>query len=76
MPRCFTALLPALPLLVLCTASTTHADEAAILTDIQAFFETGNGVRREELARRIETDPDYDRTRLSHWLHLGLSFDR
>ncbi|MCH8807848.1 MAG: hypothetical protein IH986_17420 [Planctomycetes bacterium] len=50
-------------------ASPAVADEAAILSDIKAFFESGDIDRRESIARRIESDPDYDRAKVGEWLN-------
>lgn len=58
-----------LPLLLLRTASTARADEATVLADIEAFFQTSDEARREEIARRIESDPAYDRRKVNAWLH-------
>ena len=53
----------------------SRADEPAILADIKAFFQTADLDRREELARRIESDAVYDRVKLRDWLHQADLFE-
>jgi predicted esterase len=65
----FFALVHTLPLFFLCPIPASRADEAAILADIRAFFESDDEARREGIARRVESDPAYDRTNVSGWLH-------
>ncbi|MFQ5805495.1 MAG: hypothetical protein ACE5I3_03485 [Phycisphaerae bacterium] len=77
MPRCLAAVFCRLPLFFVCAASAAsaaRADEVAILADIKAFYETSDATLRAEMARRIETDPDYDRARVSGWLHQATLF--
>jgi len=61
--------------LALSAATAARADQIEILTQFQAFFETDNADRRGEIARRIESDPSYDRARVSEWLHAAGLFD-
>jgi poly(3-hydroxybutyrate) depolymerase len=60
--------------LVLWAATPARADQAAILANLKAFFETDNADQRAELARQIESDPTYDRARVSAWLHAAELF--
>jgi len=75
MPRYLAAFVYALLLFFLGTASAAQADEAAILADIKAFFETSDEARRGETARRVESDPAYDRTKVRGWLHRADLFE-
>lgn len=68
MPRRLATFAHALPWLLLCATAAARADEAAILADLKAFFETDDPARREELARRVESDPGYNRASVSGWL--------
>lgn len=52
----------------------TRADEAAIRADIEAFFQTDDSVRRQQLASQIQADPAYDRAKVSQWLHRANLF--
>ncbi len=62
--------MPGIVLLVaLAGGGAGRADEAAILADMRAFFETEDTARRVELAERIEQDPAYDRAQVRAWLH-------
>ncbi len=57
------------PMLVLMMSHAAVADQTAILAELKAFFGTDNANQREEISRRIESDPVYDRARVSEWLH-------
>jgi poly(3-hydroxybutyrate) depolymerase len=46
-------------------------EEAAVLAALKRFFHATDPAEREELARRIESDPVYDRARVSEWLHAA-----
>jgi pimeloyl-ACP methyl ester carboxylesterase len=59
--------------LILCAAA--RASQPTILTDIKAFFETGHGDQRQQIVQRIESDPAYDRERVSEWLHAASLFE-
>ncbi len=58
-------------MLLTLTGTGLEAGEARILDDLQAFFEAGDANReqRRALIERIRSDPAYDRSRLSAWLH-------
>ena len=45
------------------------ADDRAIVADIEAFFRTGELAVRENIVTRIESNPAYQRDRVSDWLH-------
>nr|MBU0617045.1 prolyl oligopeptidase family serine peptidase [Planctomycetota bacterium] len=75
MSRHSAALARTLPPLILCAAAVARADQPAILSELKEFFETDHGERREEIARRIESDAAYDRTRVSEWLHAANLFE-
>jgi hypothetical protein len=55
--------------------ASAHADKAAILADVAAFFRTSDGDRRREIVARIESDPAYDRAKVSEWLHQAELFE-
>ncbi|MBN2445636.1 MAG: hypothetical protein JXO22_02850, partial [Phycisphaerae bacterium] len=57
------------------TCAAAWADEAAILKNLHEFFNTTNPVNREQLSKRIAADPDYDRSRVSEWLHAAGLFE-
>lgn len=56
-------------------ALPTSGDEPAIVVAIGAYFSTDDPDERETLVRRIEQDPEYDRTKVSEWLHAASKFD-
>lgn len=73
---------PRFPTLVLCCAGVAavssprvHADEAAIVRDIEAFISTDDADERAKIAARIAEDPDYSRDRVSAWLHNAKLFE-
>ncbi|MCA9243247.1 MAG: hypothetical protein KDA32_04770 [Phycisphaerales bacterium] len=66
--RRFTALALLAPLLV---ASSASGGESEIRSNIRAFFETDDVAKRQESAARIESDPAFDRAKMSDWLHTA-----
>ena len=56
-------------------AGTARADEAKIRRDLKAFFATEDAATRAKLAKEIETDPAYDRKKVSAWLHAAGLFE-
>lgn len=55
--------------LVLSNLSWVLADDLEIRRDLHAFFQTKDINEREMIAARIATHPDYDRKKVSQWLH-------
>ncbi|UCE59053.1 MAG: prolyl oligopeptidase family serine peptidase [Phycisphaerales bacterium] len=64
------------PLLVVCLSCRAAADERQILHDVKAFFEASNAEMRAELVRKIESNPAYDRTKVSDYLLRAGLFDK
>lgn len=58
-------------LAILACSSAARSDETAILAALREFFAVDSAAQRRDVARRIETDPAYDRTRVSRWLHAA-----
>jgi poly(3-hydroxybutyrate) depolymerase len=50
-------------------AAHATADEKAILAGIRDFFSAADAARRQEIARKIEADPAFERAKVSAWLH-------
>jgi predicted esterase len=69
------AALAAVSCWVLAAAVPVRADEPKILDEIRSFFATQDADRREELARAIESDPAFDRAKVSTWLHRAVPFE-
>lgn len=64
--------------LVPCVAACVpagHADEAAIIARIEAFFQTTDVERRRRLVSEIQADPAYNRARVGAWLHRAELFE-
>jgi dienelactone hydrolase len=55
--------------------AAAFADEPAIRADLKAFFATDDIEARQRIVERIAADPDYDRARLSAWLHAADLFE-
>lgn len=51
-----------------------RADETAIRAALGEFFTTRDSTRRAALAKAIEADPAFDRSKLSQWLHAAVPF--
>ena len=64
-------------LLATCVIATPCAcgDVAQIVSEMRAFLSTQDNDRRVEIVARIESDPAYDRSKVSDWLHRAVSFD-
>ena len=56
-------------LIVYMLTFAVSADEADLLRDLKAFFETNDDNLRESIVQRIELNPDYKRTDLSRRLN-------
>lgn len=54
---------------------SAYADDSAILRDIRGFFAASDSGQREEIVRRIESDPAYSEGQLTQWLHAAGLFE-
>lgn len=55
--------------ILLVSVTYTLADSNTLLQNIKAFFETNNDDQREQIARRIAENEDYNYTNISYLLH-------
>lgn len=62
--------------IALVAAPPAVADEAAILKNIKAFFDTPDAAQRKDLAAAIAADTAYDRAKLRDWLHAAGIFKK
>ncbi|MEP0845944.1 MAG: hypothetical protein HRF50_03875 [Phycisphaerae bacterium] len=60
---------------ILACSSAARPDEPAILAGLRDFFAAASAEQRREAARRIETDPAYDRASIRRWLHAAGLFE-
>ncbi|TWT44715.1 hypothetical protein RAS1_11310 [Phycisphaerae bacterium RAS1] len=55
---------------------TVLAGEREIAGNIKSFFDTADPLRREQLARQIESDTAYKREKIGQWLHRAELFPK
>lgn len=72
-----------LALCVLCSAFAAHAPAQShpatapdVREELRAFFAAPDAASAEQIARRIEARPDYDRAKISQWLHEAIPFPK